>query len=60
MSAAPVIFDLKGKRMFVAGHSGMVGLAIVRRLGREDCDIVVAPRRDLDLRQSDEVDRFMA
>jgi GDP-L-fucose synthase len=38
----------------------MAGSAIVRRLERENCDIVFALRRDLDLRQSDEVDRFMA
>src|SRR5580658_3568480 len=60
MSGPPVIFDLRGKRVFVAGHAGMVGSAIVRRLEREDCDIVTAARRDLDLRRSDEVDRFMA
>jgi GDP-L-fucose synthase len=60
MSGSPVIFDLRGKRVFVAGHAGMVGSAIVRRLEREGCDIVFAPRRDLDLRRSDEVDRFMA
>jgi GDP-L-fucose synthase len=59
MSGAPVIFDLRGKRVFVTGHTGMAGSAIVRRLEREDCDIVFAPRRDLDLRRSDEVDRFM-
>jgi GDP-L-fucose synthase len=60
MSGSPVIFDLKGKRVFVTGHAGMVGSAIVRRLEREDCDIVTAARRDLDLRRSDAVDRFMA
>jgi len=60
MSGSPVIFDLRGKRVFVTGHAGMVGSAIVRRLEREDCDIVFAARRDLDLRQSDEVDRYMA
>jgi GDP-L-fucose synthase len=60
MSGAPVIFDLAGKRVFVAGHAGMAGSAIVRRLEREDCDIVFAARADLDLRQSDKVDRFMA
>ena len=60
MSGAPVIFDLRGKRVFVAGHAGMAGSAIVRRLEREDCDIVFASRRDLDLRQADEVERFMA
>jgi GDP-L-fucose synthase len=60
MSGTPVIFDLGGKRVFVAGHAGMAGSAIVRRLEREDCDIVFAARADLDLRQSDKVDRFMA
>jgi GDP-L-fucose synthase len=60
MSGSPVIFDLRGKRVFVAGHAGMGGSAIVRRLERENCDIVTVARRDLDLRRSDEVDRFMA
>jgi GDP-L-fucose synthase len=60
MSGAPVIFDLSGKRVFVAGHAGMVGSAIVRRLEREACDIISVARSDLDLRRSDEVDRFMA
>ncbi|HTZ02850.1 MAG TPA: GDP-L-fucose synthase [Xanthobacteraceae bacterium] len=59
MSGAPVLFDLHGKRVFVAGHAGMVGSAIVRRLEREDCDVVFAARRDLDLRRADEVDRFV-
>jgi GDP-L-fucose synthase len=60
MSDAPVIFELRGKRIFVAGHAGMAGSAIMRRLERENCDIVFASRRDLDLRQADAVDRFMA
>lgn len=60
MSGAPVLFDLRSKRVYVAGHAGMVGSALMRRLERENCDIVFAPRRDLDLRQSDAVDRFMA
>ncbi len=58
-SAAPVLFDLAGKRVFVAGPAGMAGSALVRRLEREECDIVVAPRRELDLRNADAVDRFM-
>ena len=60
MSGSPVIFDLRGKRIFVTGHAGMVGSAIVRRLAGENCDVVFAARRDLDLRQSHEVDRYMA
>ncbi len=43
------IFDLAGKRIWVAGESGMVGRAIVRRLAREDCVIVSPPER-VDLR----------
>jgi GDP-L-fucose synthase len=44
-----VAFALTGKRVFVAGHRGMVGSAIVRRLGREDCTILTAGRDELDL-----------
>jgi len=60
MSAPAGMFDLSRKRVFVAGHTGMVGAAIVRRLERENCNIVVVPRRDCDLRQSAEVDGFLS
>jgi GDP-L-fucose synthase len=43
-------FDLAGKRIFVAGHRGMVGAAVVRRLQRENCTIEVADRAALDLK----------
>ncbi|WP_294238781.1 GDP-L-fucose synthase [uncultured Sphingomonas sp.] len=43
-------FDLTGKRVFVAGHRGMVGSAIVRRLGGEGCEILTAGRAELDLK----------
>ncbi|WNO53785.1 GDP-L-fucose synthase [Stakelama saccharophila] len=42
-------FGLAGKRAFVAGHRGMVGSAIVRRLREESCEILVADRAELDL-----------
>ena len=35
-------YDLGGKRIFVAGHRGMVGGAVVRRLAAEDCEVIVA------------------
>ena len=37
-------FDLTGKRVWVAGHRGMAGAAIARRLKRENCEIVTAGR----------------
>jgi GDP-L-fucose synthase len=43
------LFDLQYKRIFVAGHHGMMGSAIVRRLAREKSEILVADRRTLDL-----------
>jgi GDP-L-fucose synthase len=58
--SAPVLFQLRGKRVYVAGHAGMVGAAIMRRLAQEDCTIISATRHELDLRQSEAVERFMA
>ena len=43
-------FSLAGKRVWVAGHTGMVGSATVRRLGKENCEILTAPHAVLDLR----------
>ncbi len=45
----PECFVLSGKRVFVAGHKGMVGAAVVRRLEQENCDVVIAGRDQLDL-----------
>jgi len=42
-------YDLKGKKVWVAGHRGMVGSAIVRRLASEHCEILAADRSELDL-----------
>ncbi|WP_448662904.1 GDP-L-fucose synthase family protein [Sphingomonas sp. CJ20] len=42
-------FSLSGKRVWVAGHRGLVGSAIVRRLAREDCEIVTVDRTRLNL-----------
>ncbi|MDB5522534.1 MAG: fcl 2 [Rhizobium sp.] len=44
------MYALRGKRVWVAGHRGMVGSAIIRRLAREDCEILTASRQDADLR----------
>src|SRR6195952_5461617 len=43
-------FDLKGKSVFVAGHRGMVGSALVRRLAQEGAELLTVGRREVDLR----------
>jgi GDP-L-fucose synthase len=43
-------YSLKGKRVWVAGHRGMVGSAIVRRLAEEDCELLTVERTAVDLR----------
>lgn len=49
------------KRIFVAGHKGMVGSAIVRQLkNRADVEIVTRDRTELDLLDQNAVDTFFA
>jgi GDP-L-fucose synthase len=43
-------FELKGKTVFVAGHRGMVGAALVRRLASEDVELLTVGRSEVDLR----------
>lgn len=43
-------FALAGRRVWVAGHRGMVGAAIARRLASEDCEVLTVDRTELDLR----------
>ncbi|MFP6741201.1 MAG: GDP-L-fucose synthase [Alphaproteobacteria bacterium] len=53
-------FDLAGKRVWVAGHKGMVGSALVRRLATENCEIITAGRSDLDLARQADVEAWVA
>ena len=53
-------YDLTGKRVWVAGHRGMVGSAVVRRLASEDCELISVPRTSLDLRRQADVEAWMA
>ncbi len=46
---AELPYSLAGKRVWVAGHRGMVGSALVRRLASEDCEVVTIGREALDL-----------
>jgi GDP-L-fucose synthase len=57
--AHTVPFDLRGKRVWVAGHRGMVGSALVRRLGTENCEILTVSRDQVDLRRQADVERWM-
>ena len=53
-------YDLTGKRVWVAGHSGMVGSALVRRLQQLDCMLLTVSRRDLDLTRQRDVEAWVA
>ena len=58
---ALALFSLSGLRVYVAGHRGMVGQALLRRLAREDCEVLTATRAELDLtRQAQTEDWFEA
>ena len=53
-------FELKGKRVFVAGHRGMVGAALVRRLASEDVELLTVRRSEVDLRDQAAVNSWFA
>jgi GDP-L-fucose synthase len=57
---ADKIFDLAGKRVYVAGHNGMVGSAIVRRLANMSCEIITAHRDTVDLERQAQTEAFLA
>ncbi len=60
MGVSKRAFSLAGQRVWVAGHTGMVGSALVRRLDREDCALVTVDHATLDLRRQREVEEWMA
>ncbi len=60
ISNPPVPFDLAGKRIFVAGHSGMAGSAIVRRLRQEPCEVLLASHRELDLTHQEPTENYFS
>jgi GDP-L-fucose synthase len=53
-------YDLSAKRVWVAGHRGMVGSALVRRLASESCEIITVDRAAVDLTRQEAVERWMA
>ena len=54
-----VVFRLEDKRVWVAGHRGMVGSALVRRLEHENCEIVTSERSRVDLRDQSAVETWI-
>jgi GDP-L-fucose synthase len=53
-------FDLTGKKVFVAGHRGMVGAALVRRLVEENVELLTVGRGEVDLRDQAAVSAWFA
>ncbi|MBB6227067.1 GDP-L-fucose synthase [Polymorphobacter multimanifer] len=54
------MFDLDGKRIWVAGHLGMVGSALVRRLERDGHTPLTTSRTEVDLMRQAEVEGWVA
>jgi GDP-L-fucose synthase len=52
-------YALRGKRVWVAGHNGMVGSALTRRLQKEDCTILTVEHREVDLTRQDQTESWM-
>jgi len=53
-------FDLTGKKIWVAGHRGMVGSAIVRSLASENCEVITAGRDRVDLLDQAQTHKWIA
>jgi GDP-L-fucose synthase len=49
----------EGKRIWVAGHTGMVGSALLRRLAHEKGQVLTVPRQELDLRNQSQVQAWL-
>ena len=54
------MYGLAGKRVYVAGHNGMVGRAVAKALAGENCKVLTAERQDADLLRQSEVETWMA
>ena len=59
MAPVPELFALADRRVFVAGHRGMVGSALVRRLAVEPVEVLTASRAELDLAHRADVEAWL-
>ena len=55
-----LLFDLNGSRAYVAGHAGVAGSAMVRRLAGEGCEILTVERRALDLTDQNATEHWLS
>jgi len=59
MNQSAPIYNLEGKRIWVAGHDGLLGSALVRRLQLLECTLLTASRHELDLTRQKEVEEWV-
>lgn len=52
-------YSLAGKKVWVAGHRGMVGSALIRRLENENCKILTVDKNTVDLRRQEAVEQWL-
>ncbi len=52
-------FSLKGKKIWIAGHRGLIGSALMRRLASENCEILTVSRAELDLSRQQPVEDWL-
>jgi GDP-L-fucose synthase len=52
-------FDLTGRSVFLAGHRGMVGTALVRRLTSERCEVLTADHAALNLTRQVDTEEWL-
>jgi GDP-L-fucose synthase len=57
--APPLLFDLHGKRIYLAGHTGLAGSAIMRRLASEGCEVLTAEHGALDLAKQEPTEEWI-
>lgn len=56
----PELFDISGRRIWVAGHQGLVGRAVLRQLDPMDCEILTATKSELDLTRQSSTEDWVA
>jgi GDP-L-fucose synthase len=59
-TTAEPTFSLRGRRVWVAGHRGLVGQALLRRLEREGCELLTVDRAEVDLRRQEPTEAWVA